>query len=163
MKNLPNLEGKLVKLGCFTPDYVNVYHSWLQDDYILKMTETDRGMTIKDVGNICKEIEEADDMAHYLIFDKENNKPIGDIDLCDIKQGDNAESGVMIAEPAYRKKGYASEALRLLLDYGFSKFNLKKVTAFVLHFNDPSIALHKRLGFKEKGRKGNDIIFELER
>jgi RimJ/RimL family protein N-acetyltransferase len=163
MKNLPNLEGKLVKMGCFTPDHVPTYHKWLQDDYILKMTETDRGMSLGDVAKIRDEIEEADDMAHYLIFDKKTNKPIGDADLRDIKPGKKAECAIMIGEPEYRNKGYATEALEFLLDYGFKNFGLKKVTAPILYFNKPSIALHKKLGFKEKRKKGRDIIFELEK
>ncbi len=163
MKNLPNLEGQLVKMGCFTPDHIKAYHSWMQDDYILKMTETDRGMTLEDVAKMRDEIEEAEDMAHYLIFDRETNKPIGDADLRDIKPDKYAESAIMIAESEYRNKGYATEALSLLLEYGFNNLNLKKVTAPILYFNEPSIALHKKLGFKEKKRKGKDIIFELKR
>lgn len=163
MKNLPNLEGRLVKLGCFTPEHVRQYHSWLQDDYILKMTETDRGFTLKDVAGMCKEIKEADDMAHFLIFDKKTKKPVGDADLRDIKVGDAAECAVMIGEPDFRNKGYATEAMELLLRYGFETFNLNTVTAPILYFNKPSIALHEKLDFKKKGRKGKDIIYELKR
>ncbi len=163
MKNLPNLEGKLVKMGCFTPEYVSKYHGWLQDEYLLRMTETDRGLTLDDVAKIRDEIEEADDMAHYLIFDKKTSKPIGDADLRDIKPGKTAECAIMIGESEYRNKGYATEALELLLDYGFKNFDLKKVTAPILYFNEPSIAVHKKLGFKESKRKGKDIIFKLER
>jgi RimJ/RimL family protein N-acetyltransferase len=163
MKNLPDLEGKLVKMGCFTHEHVKQYHTWLQDEYILKMTETDRGMSLKEVSKIRDEIEEADDMAHYLIFDKKTNKPVGDADLRDIKPGKKAECAVMIGEGSYREKGYATEALDLLLNYGFKNFGLKKVTAPILYFNKPSIALHKKLGFQEKRRKGKDILFELKR
>jgi len=162
MKNLPSLEGKLVKMGCFTPEYVPTYHKWLQDDYILKMTETDRGLTLGDIAKMRDEIEESSDTAHFLIFDKKTDKPIGDADLRDII-GDTAESAIMIGEPDYRNSGYATEALTLLLEYGFKNFGIKKVTAPILYFNDPSIALHKKLGFKETKKKGNDIIFELVR
>jgi len=163
MKNLPNLEGKLVKLGCFTPKYVRQYHSWLQDGYILKMTETDRGLTLKDVAEMRDEIEEADDMAHFLIFDRKTSKPVGDADLRDIKVGDTAECAVMIGKQDFRNMGYATEALKLLLDYGFKNFGLKKVTAPILYFNKHSIVLHEKLGFKKKGREGRDIIYELVR
>lgn len=166
MKNLPTLEGKLVKLGPFTTNHVSTYHEWLNNSYIQDMTGTDKGLTFKKVAKMRDEIEEADDMAHYLIFDKETGKPIGDTDLRDIKLGKRvkkAESAVMIAEPEFRKKGYATEALNLILDYGFKNFGLNKVTAPVFYFNEPSIALYKKLGFEEKRRKGEDIIFELRK
>lgn len=164
MKNLPDLEGKLVKIGAFTPEYVPTYHGWMQDEYIQKMTGTDKGMTLKKVAKIRDEIEEANDMAHYLIFDKASSKPVGDVDLRDIKLGKRirkAESAIMIAEPGYRGKGYATEAMSLILKFGFERFGLNKVTAPVFYFNEPSIGLYKKLGFKEKRRKDNDIIFEL--
>lgn len=150
-------------MSSFNPFYVSTYHRWLQDKYILKMTETDKGLTLEDVAKMRDEIEEADDMAHYLIFDRETIKPIGDADLCDIKLGHSAECAIMIGEPACRRKGYATEALELLLDYGFENFKLSKVTAPILYFNEPSKALFEKLGFKKKGKEGRDIIYELER
>lgn len=163
MKDLPFLEGRLVRLGSFSPDYVNVYHEWMQDKYILNMIEEDENLTLEDVIGMRNEWEKSSDVAHFLIFDRESSKPIGDVDLRDIKFGESAVSGIMIADYKFRTKGYGAEAYRLLLDYGFRTFNLKKVTAYVFHFNQPAIRLHKKVGFSEVGRVKEDIVFELVR
>ena len=160
MKSLPILVGSQVKLGAFTPNYIPIYHKWLQDPYVLKMTETSKNMTLKDVTNMQKEIDKDNTMAHFLIFDKRKEIAIGDIDLRDIEIGNTAEIAIMIAEPSYRGKGYASEAYKLIMNFGFKKFRLASITAPVLSFNQASIGFHKKMGFFESGKKGRDIIFK---
>ena len=54
--------------------------------------------------------------------------------------------------PDQRRKGYASEAIGLVLAYTFGERRYQKVNAEVYSFNQPSIALHERLGFMLEGR-----------
>lgn len=49
-------------------------------------------------------------------------------------------------------KGYASEALRIVLRHYFDELRYQKVNATVYAFNEPSLALHRKLGFVEEGR-----------
>ena len=51
----------------------------------------------------------------------------------------------------YRKRGYASDAILLVLRYYFQELRFQKVNATVYGFNRPSLALHRRLGFVEEG------------
>jgi RimJ/RimL family protein N-acetyltransferase len=51
----------------------------------------------------------------------------------------------------HRRKGYASEAIWLLLGYFFGELRYQKVTAHVYSFNEPSLALHEKLGFVREG------------
>ena len=51
-----------------------------------------------------------------------------------------------------RRKGYASEAILLLLRYFFQELRYQKVTIEVASFNEDSIGLHERLGFQWEGR-----------
>jgi RimJ/RimL family protein N-acetyltransferase len=163
MRNLPILEGRLVRLDAFKPEHVKMYHRWMRDDYIIQMTETMRNLTLDDVARLRDEIETAEDKAHFLIFDRESSAPIGDADLRDIRLGDSAESTIMIAEPAFRRRGYAAEAYRLMLDYGFRQFSLERVIAPVLYFNTPSLSFHMKMGFQRSRMHGNDVILEMVR
>lgn len=54
--------------------------------------------------------------------------------------------------PDHRRKGYASEAIGLVLRHYFNERRYQKVTSEVFGFNQPSIALHERLGFTLEGR-----------
>jgi RimJ/RimL family protein N-acetyltransferase/catechol 2,3-dioxygenase-like lactoylglutathione lyase family enzyme len=44
--------------------------------------------------------------------------------------------------------GYATEAARAILDYGFNRLKLSKVLAFAVPQNDPSIRILQKLGFR---------------
>ena len=59
--------------------------------------------------------------------------------------------GLAVIE-AQRRKGYASEAVRLVLRYFFEELRYQKCTIQVYSFNEGSIGLHRRLGFVEEGR-----------
>lgn len=54
--------------------------------------------------------------------------------------------------PDHRRKGYASEAIGLVLRYYFDERRYQKVNAEIYSFNAASIALHERLGFTLEGR-----------
>lgn len=49
-------------------------------------------------------------------------------------------------------KGYGTEAIRLLLDYGFNYMNLHSVKLELMSFNERALKCYKKCGFKETGR-----------
>lgn len=79
-------------------------------------------------------------------------KPIGYVQLYPIDwKNRKAEAGIIIGKE-FRGMGHASEALRLLLDYGFNTLNLKRIYAEIYSpLNDESIKLFERAGFKKEG------------
>ena len=50
------------------------------------------------------------------------------------------------------RKGYASEAIRIVLGYYFHELRYQKVTVQVYDFNQASVQLHQKLGFQVEGR-----------
>lgn len=67
--------------------------------------------------------------------------------------------GLGINRP-YWRKGYASEAIYLMLRFFFHELGYQKVNAGVFSFNEGSLALHRSLGFKEEGRLRRMIYTE---
>lgn len=53
--------------------------------------------------------------------------------------------------PAYWRQGIMTEALKAIIDYGFDKMALNRVTLLAFSFNKPSVALAKSLGFVREG------------
>jgi RimJ/RimL family protein N-acetyltransferase len=53
----------------------------------------------------------------------------------------------------HRQRGYATDAIRVLLRYYFGELGYQKAHAEVYEFNAASLALHRRLGFVEEGRR----------
>lgn len=52
----------------------------------------------------------------------------------------------------YRGNGYAVDAARTVLKYGFWEQRYQKCNSMCLHTNDASIRLHEKLGFIQEGR-----------
>jgi ribosomal-protein-alanine N-acetyltransferase len=57
-----------------------------------------------------------------------------------------AETGYELS-PAYHSKGYMTEALQSVIDYGFSELNLTTITAYTHRENANSLHLLKKNGF----------------
>lgn len=52
----------------------------------------------------------------------------------------------------HRRKGYATDAIRILLRHYFGELRYQKANARVYAFNEASVGLHQKLGFREEGR-----------
>ena len=79
---------------------------------------------------------------------------IGAIDLFDFDaQHLRAGMGIMIADELEKRKGYASEALELLLPYCFDLLHLNQVYCNVSRDNEASIKLFMKFGFEITGIK----------
>lgn len=78
---------------------------------------------------------------------------VGSINVHDCnRRSETFSYGIGIFRPHWRK-GYATDAIRILLSYYFEELGYQKVTVRIHAFNQPSVALHGRFGFKHEGRR----------
>lgn len=84
----------------------------------------------------------------FSISNKYTGEKLGNIGiaLTDFNSSDVAETGFMLKASAHGK-GYAAEALRLIVDYGFETLNLKKIIAICATSNIASWKLLEKTGF----------------
>lgn len=86
----------------------------------------------------------------FVIMDKKNL--LGGININNVCRGaaQYATLGYWLDAQA-QGQGYMSEALALVIDYGFKTLKLHRFNAGCLPHNDKSVNLLKRLGFEEEG------------
>ena len=83
----------------------------------------------------------------------ENDELLGNIGFNSLDMVNrNGALGVLIGNPKHQRKGYGTEALKLILDYGFSFLNLRNISLKVFEYNEPAYNMYKKIGFKEVGR-----------
>ena len=83
---------------------------------------------------------------------KDSNTYIGNVYATDIDMiNRSCTTGVLVGEHEYWGKGYASEAMKLLLDYVFNERNLNRAQALVLDSNAASLKMHQKVGYKIEG------------
>ena len=75
----------------------------------------------------------------------------------DLKNG-SFSFGIAVYAP-FRGRGYAFDAVRILLKYGFWEQRYQKCNSACIHTNQGSIRLHHKLGFKDEGCRRCSTFF----
>lgn len=87
----------------------------------------------------------------FSIHEKEHDEIIGGIGIHHInRKHKTGEIGYWIGRK-YWRKGYATEALKLILRFGFKRLKLAKINARTFSPNKASQGLLKKAGFKPEG------------
>ncbi len=70
-------------------------------------------------------------------------------------------------EPGFRRRGFAAEAVRALLEWAAWEHGIRRFRASVAPSNEASLAVVSRLGFRQTGTRwdeidGEELVFELD-
>jgi len=124
---------------------------WMNDRLVSDTFDGHRNHT--SLSSAKKHIQELTGHRYFIVL-LDGDVLIGQISLHNIDHlHRNAFLGIMIGEVEHHGKGYGTEAVRLVLDYGFNTLNLNNITLSVHEDNHAGIACYKKLGFKEYGRR----------
>ncbi len=94
-----------------------------------------------------------------VICESQTKSPVGFIDLYDFNpKHRRAGIGIVIFSDKQKRKGYATEALKLLIKYSFSFLDLHQLYAGIIEDNLASLKLFEKQGFLKTGEK-KDWIF----
>jgi len=148
------LDGERLYLREVRPSDVNEnYYRWMNDPEITRYLES------RFFPNSMESLREyvmtklADkDTIFLAIILKDGHRHIGNIKLGPINWIHCVgEIGVLIGERNYWGKGYAPDAIRLVVDYAFRVLNLHKLTAGCYEENKGSIKAFQKVGFVIEG------------
>jgi RimJ/RimL family protein N-acetyltransferase len=102
----------------------------------------------------------AADNNNFAIIENKSNILIGNCGFHNIDTlHRRAEIGIFIGDKEYLGKGYGTDALELLIDYGFNIRNLNSVMLSVREFNIRAIKCYEKIGFKKIGARREACIF----
>jgi len=86
----------------------------------------------------------------FIIQDYLRN-PIGICGLIHIdKKNKNASIAIMIGKSSFQGQGYGTISLKKLVNFGFQKLNLHRISAEVFEYNLSSIRIFEKLNFKHE-------------
>ena len=150
MSWIRKLTGRKCFLSPINFDDAEIYTHWLNDmevaQYLTLATE------VINMENERKFLSELANRHNYGIVDLESDKLIGTCGFENIESYNRcAEIGIFIGDKNFWNKGYGTESMRLLIEYGFNYLNLRNISLRVYAFNDKAIACYKKIGFKEVG------------
>jgi RimJ/RimL family protein N-acetyltransferase len=153
MRYFKKLEGNKVYLSPINTDDFEIYTKWIND--LLTGAYLGNASVIY---SLPAEKETLEGMAksgyHFAIILKDEDKLLGNCSFFNIKQiHRTAEVGLFLGEENYRGKGFGSEALELILCYGFKVLNLNNVMLKVYSFNERAIKAYGKIGFHQFGKR----------
>lgn len=82
-----------------------------------------------------------------------DNQLVGLINLNSLDHKNGVFSFGLGVFRGYRNNGYASEATRIIMRYGFYELRMQKCNSSCVEINEASLKFHKNLGFIEEGRR----------
>jgi RimJ/RimL family protein N-acetyltransferase len=98
---------------------------------------------------IARHGERSDDV-NFAITLRQGGDLIGAIGLIVTREHDRAEIGYWIGVP-YWNNGYATEAARAVIDYGFARLGLQRIFALYFKRNPASGRVMRKLGMQREG------------
>lgn len=163
-------DGALVRLGpidhendapiearwCADPDYLRMLGIKVAYPFTASQLK-------KQYEKIEKAMDETRDQFYFTIRLREDDRLVGFAHINWVEWNHGAGGVILgIGDPADRRKGYGSEALRLLLRFAFDELNLFRVTAGVPEYNLPALNMFQKAGFVEEVRRRKAIERDLQ-
>ena len=146
--------GERLYLSPFDPNDTTIHEKWAQwmNDSVVSDGFGGHSNLVS-LTTAKKTVQELEGHRFTIVL-LEGDTLIGQISLHNIDHlNRNAFFGLAIGEAEHRGKGYGTEALRLVLNYGFNTLNLHNIMLSVDADNIAAVNCYKKLGFKESGRR----------
>lgn len=153
MKYFKKLVGERIYLSPRNVEDVEKFTEWMNDfeitDYTGRSYQT---MTLQNEKTYLEK--EQDNKSGFAIIDLQTDEIIGNVGLHDINNiNRTATLGIFIGNKDYRSKGCGTEAIKLILDFGFNYLNLNNIDLALMEFNKRALKCYEKCGFKEIGRR----------
>lgn len=162
-----NLTGKKIRLRALELKDIDTIWTAYQD-FDLQLSTDGDAPPISDVQN--RAFWEAiisnpgDDLRYFAIeplADGHSGKFVGACSLQHIDMRNRyAELGIWMAAPDFRGLGYGTDAVQVLLGYGFEVVRLDKIGLGVYDFNEAGLRSYERAGFRYEGRLRQMIYYD---
>jgi RimJ/RimL family protein N-acetyltransferase len=102
--------------------------------------------------------EQGDDVYDFLICLLADERPIGEMALFEIdRRNGSAELGIFIGEPDEWGKGYGTDAINALVDFGFGELHLERIWLEVWTENARARRAYEKAGFVYEATLRDDV------
>lgn len=160
MKQIRFLEGEKVYLRPISVEDTEWYFHQLFDAETRLLTGTQRHFTKEGIASYIERKNQDDTSVLLLIALNDTDELIGDIALQDMDvYNRNCNIRIAISSNAETGKGYGSEALKLMLEYGFGVLNMHRIELNVFDYNPRALHVYEKLGFRREGVQRQALFY----
>ena len=97
----------------------------------------------------------------FSMTEKKSGRFIGNIELMDMTDTEGELGIALTAE--MQNRGYGTEAVSSMVEYGFQHFGLKRIFLRTRTFNARAFHVYEKCGFREYDRTEDHICMEISR
>lgn len=162
MKYLKKLLGDRIYLSPkgSSEEEIQKFAEWMNDFQVTDYTgRTSQITTYAGEKEYLESSEKNTENRSFNIVNLEDEQLIGTVGLEHINWVErSAVLGVFIGDDNFRSNGYGTEAIRLLLEYGFKYLNLHSIRLDLLSVNERAHKCYLKCGFKDAGKSREEIF-----
>ena len=137
------------------------YVEWLNDSNLMRYSEQRHKIhTIESCRKYMQSFENTPNYFWAIEEVKIDNRHIGNINSYVDKNNLLADIGILIGDTTCGGKGYATEAMRVIVDFLFKKQKLRKITSGTISSNKAMLKILKKVGMVEDGIRYRHSIWE---
>lgn len=154
------IQGGRVFLRPFERSDVEIYHRWRNDDEPMRLAGFPPGPPSR--AAIEKRIDDlvakqGTELHTFVICLLGDGRPIGEASLFDLDHGNgSAQLGIFIGEADEWGKGYGTDAVNALVDFGFAELRLERIWLTVWTENERARRAYETAGFVLEGTLRHD-------
>ena len=171
------LYGQTILLRPITVDDSAALFESLSDKESMRLTGTHQTFTLEQVQTFYASVGQADDRVDYAIVpmtgsnlagkevsETDSGKTdvaVGEVVLNEIDwQNRTANFRISLFAERYFGKGYGSQAIQLILKFGFENLDLHRIELEVYDFNPRARHVYEKVGFVQEGIKRDVLYWE---
>ena len=159
------IRGENVYLRALEKEDLKAIHRWQNDADYMRLDSYDPAHVVSMAGlekRFADDLESKDKSRKAFIIGKSDGDTA--IGMASFRKWtgkrQRVEIGLSIGEKNERGKGYGTEALDLLIKFLFEELNVHRIEMETLADNEAAIAMSKKCGFEEEGRKRDAAFFD---
>lgn len=143
----------MIQYEKFVEQHIPTYYKWRNDETIAVFDQSEFLRP--------RSFEEIEEWSQILVnghtyIASVDGVYIGTIALMKVDERNrHAELAIVIGEKDYWSKGYGSQMMHTLLEYGFEGLNLDRLYLHVFSFNERAIKFYEKFNFKHEGTLRN--------
>ena len=148
------LKGEKVHLAAVNKDDLPLYQKWFSNSEFQRLLSGDVAMpkTLDSVTAWYEGQAKNEDEFVFGIRTLEDNTLLGTCSVFDFNHASrNGTVGIYIGDPDNWGKGYGSDAMRVLVRFGFMDLNLHRIELHVFSYNARAIKAYEKVGFVQEG------------
>jgi len=148
----PTLEGEMIRLRPVRATDADAMWEMVQDPESSRLMGTTAVFTRAEIDAWCAGVSARDGRVDLAVTANRSDEYLGEIVLNDIDDVVSSANMRLVMRPAYRGRGYGTEAIQLVLGLAFDGIGLHRVGLDVLSINTRARALYENIGFRVEGR-----------